>query len=97
MSTIARSRHLEREDSFVGLLQNFSFQHTGRRSKLYEENIENLKTAVAYLTSLRTTGKLTEKDFSTLISRVCAGFVKNEMAMTIDNVLGSAVKDLKKI
>lgn len=88
MSMIARDRHFERVA--VGLFSNPG------RSRLYDENIERLKMALEYLTSLRDNEELTDKDYSALIRRTYAGFVENEMALAINDVLGEAVKDFKK-
>jgi len=96
MSAIAQNRRFESEDSLVGSFKTFPSVYPGR-SRLYDENIENLKTVIEYLTHLRNIEKLTEKEFSTLITQTCAKFVENEMAIVINEVIGNAVKDLKKI
>ncbi len=67
------------------------------KSRLYDVNIENLKTVIEYLTHLKNIKKLTEKEFSFLITRACANFVENEMVLVINKVLVKAVKNLKEI
>jgi hypothetical protein len=96
MSAIALDRHDERGDNLVGSFKNSSSAYH-RRSKLYDVNIENLKTVIEYLTHLRNIEKLSDKEFSALITHVCAKFVENEMVLVINKVLGKAFKDLKKI
>ena len=96
MSAIDMNRHFERPDNLVGLFKSSSSAYH-RRSKLYDVNIENLKTVIEYLTHLRNIEKLSDKEFSALITQACAKFVENEMAKVINKVLGEAVKELKKI
>ncbi len=96
MSAIAQKSHFKSEEDLVGLFKNFPSAYPGR-SRLYDENIENLKTVIEYLTHLRNIEKLADKEFSALITQACAKFVENEIAIVINEVLGKAVKDLKKI
>ena len=79
--------------SRAGLLKDI-LPSAPSKSKLYDVNIENLKTVIEYLTHLKNIEKLTDKKFSVLITRACANFIENEMASVINKVL---VKDLKEI
>ncbi len=97
MSAIAKNSHFNREDSLVGFFKNSPSAYLPGRSRLYDENIENLKTVIEYLTHLKNIEKLSDKEFSALITQVCAKFVENEMSIVINKVLGNAVKDLKSI
>jgi len=88
MSTLTQDRYFE--SKIVGLLSNPG------NSRLVDENIEKLKLAIKYLNYLKDSEELSDKDYSALITSTYARFVKNEMASVIDEVLGSAVKDLEK-
>ena len=89
MNVMGHNRHFEKEA--MGLFAS------PKRSRLYDVNIERLKTVIEHLTHLKDIEKLTDKDFSTLITRACARFVEDEMSLVINNVLGKSVRDLKDI
>jgi hypothetical protein len=96
MSAISQKRQLKSKENVGGLFKNFPYGHPVR-SRIYDENIENLRTVIEYLTHLRNIDKLSDKEFSTLITQACAKFVENELDLIINNVLSKAFKDLKKI
>jgi hypothetical protein len=64
------------------------------KSRLYDANIENLKTALEYLTHLKNKGRLKDNEFSALITQVCANFVENEIAAIFNKVLGKTLNEL---
>lgn len=81
------------DSSLSGIFRNIR-PSTPSRNKLYDVNIENLKTVIEYLTHLKNTGKLNDKEFSDLITHACASFVENEIASAIDNVFVKTLKGL---
>ena len=84
------------ESNLSGIFRNIR-PSTPSRNKLYDVNIENLKTVIEYLTHLKNIEKLTDKEFSALITQACANFIENEMASVIKKVIVKALKDLKEI
>jgi hypothetical protein len=93
MNGMTRNRHFGIEKNLAGSFMNI-FPKTPSRSRLHNVNTENLKTVIAYLTQLKNIGKLTDKEFSVLLTQACANFVENEIASVFDKVL---VKSLKEI
>ena len=67
---------------------------TPLKSRLYDANIENLKMVIKYLTQMKNTGKLNDKEFSDLITHACSSFVENEIASAIDKVFVKTLKGL---
>ena len=63
-------------------------------SRLYDANTENLKKAINYLTHLKSIGMLSNKEFSYLVTKVCASFVENEITIMLDKVLNKALKEI---
>ena len=67
---------------------------TPSKSRLYDANIENLKMVIEYLTQMKNTGKLNDKEFSDLITHACSSFVENEIASAIDKVFVKTLRGL---
>jgi hypothetical protein len=67
---------------------------TPSKSRLYDVNIENLKTVIEYLTHMKNTGRLNDKEFSDLITQACASFVENEIASAFNKVFVKTLKEL---
>lgn len=64
------------------------------KSRLYDVNIEKLKTVIEYLAHMKNTGRLNDKEFSELITLACANFVENEIASAFNKVFVKTVKQL---
>lgn len=77
----------------VGFLKNIR-PSTPSKSRLYDANIENLKIVIEYLTHMKNTGKLNDKQFSDLITHACSIFVENEIDSAINKFLVKTFKGL---
>ncbi len=93
MSRNSRNEHFSGSGNLASLMRDFQ-PPSPSRSKLYDANTENLKTVIEYLTHLKITGKLKDKEFSALITQVCAHFVENEIAAIFNKVLVKTLKEL---
>jgi hypothetical protein len=93
MSGTAQNELFGINKSLVGVFKNIR-PSTPLKSRLYDANIENLKMVIEYLTQMKNTGKLNEKEFSDLITHACSSFVENEIASAIDKVFVNTLKGL---
>jgi hypothetical protein len=95
MRNIQGNRRLRKERGAAGLYTNI-FSSSPAGSGLYDTNIENLKVVLDYLISMRNKGKINDKVFSALITRLCANFIENEMAEVINEVLVKSFREIFK-
>ena len=79
--------------NLVGFFKNIR-PSTPLKSRLYDANIENLKMVIEYLTHMKNTNKLNDKEFSDLITHACSVFVENEIDSAINKVLVKTFKGL---
>jgi len=93
MRNIQENRQSGKDRSFAGLFTNI-LSSSPSKSRLYDANIRDLRVVIEYFTSLRNKGKLNDKEFSALITQLCAYFIENEMVEVLNKVL---VKSSKRI
>jgi hypothetical protein len=67
---------------------------TPSKSRLYDVNIENLKTVIEYLIHMKNMGRLNDKELSDLITQACSSFVENEIVSAFNKVFVKTLKEL---
>ena len=78
MRNIQRNKRLKKERGTFELYNNI-LASSPSSSGLHDTNIGNLKVVIDYFTSMRNKGKISDKQFSTLTTRLCTDFIKREM------------------
>ncbi|NIM12426.1 MAG: hypothetical protein GTO45_09955 [Candidatus Aminicenantes bacterium] len=93
MRNIQGNRQSGKDRGSTGLFTNI-LSSPPSKSRLYDTNIGNLKVVIEYFASLRNKGKLNDKEFSALITQLCADFIENKMASVLNKVLVKASKGI---
>lgn len=90
MRNIQRNKRLRKERGTFELYNNI-LASSPSSSGLHDTNIGNLKVVIDYFTSMRNNGKINDKQFSALISNLCADFIANEMLKTFKEIFGEYI------
>ncbi|MGE5343787.1 MAG: hypothetical protein ACM3SY_20145 [Candidatus Omnitrophota bacterium] len=56
------------------------------KSRWHDPNFEKLKTVIEYFNNLKNAGKLTDKEFSTLTTMVCAAFIEKKVTDMLEKI-----------
>jgi hypothetical protein len=88
-----RSKH-EKLDESPGLLSGNNYLSTSEANRLRNINIKKLNGIIKDLTQLKNDKKLSDKEFSALLTYTCAAFVENEFVITFRKVFGNTMKHL---
>jgi hypothetical protein len=90
MRNIQRNKRLRKESGNFELYNNI-LTSSPSSSGFHDTNIGNLKVVIDYFTSMRNNGKINDKQFSALITNLCADFIANEMLKTFKEILGEYI------
>ncbi len=92
MRNIQRNRQSVKERGISELYSDI-LASSPSSSGWHDTNIGNLKVVIDYFTSVRNKGKINDKEFSTLITNLCADFILNEMVRAFEDIFGEYINE----
>lgn len=96
MIGIFNSKHSRSKRNF-DISAGSTYLSDSSEDKLHEINMEKLSDIMDFLVHLKNTGRLRDKEFSTLINLACAGFIRNEFSIIFGSIMSNTLKDILSI